>query len=615
MAEVQVEVASRAPSTSTRCNAQSPTTRTWRKGSPKCDSVQSALPNFSPINSRPSSSNTEQDSLRYQFSSLNSSFSERDVCRICHGGNSSELLLSPCYCAGSMGKIHLSCLQRWLGSSNKTRCEICDFQFTLERKTKPFKQFLANPGSPRDKKNLICDMVCFSILMPLTITTAWLCMTNAIHLNLHMWESAGLFSLAMCLIIIFFFWAAICFRHNFNMWKDWRQFNQDVKLKCQPPLNVLGSQADHPSGIRGHSHLTTVEIPINRRQLLPNCDKSLQSVGYTCGKDTHTAFSPTQSNHSKGPKGVKDERLRNHVSPRSGYNSRSFQDSAFQNLAVKQDLFPNSRNPATSQRSISPVCHNLTAGNDPKCKINEQKRFKCSSPRPQHITGQSEQIPRTNSNTYSGKGSRSPSLGLHSSDRSFHQEITQNQINAMRSSNHVLNQESSDQMSSTRSVASSGGSSVVYTLPSVTDSSSRSIEYIHQDQIPRSINNHPREQSVTRGPTTRELSGTRGPTTRELSGTRGPTTRELSGTRGPTTRELSGTRGPTTRELSGTRGPTTRELSGTRGPTTRELSGTRGPTTRELSATTSQQREIMQTDCYNHNQSRHASIDVHQTYV
>ncbi|XP_033749173.1 uncharacterized protein LOC117333862 [Pecten maximus] len=508
MTDIQLEVAStsRTPSTSTRCNAQSPSQK-GRRGSPKCDYVPSTLPNFSPITSRVSSSpHTERDSTRCQLSSLNSSFSERDVCRICHGSNSSELLLSPCYCSGSVGKIHLSCLQRWLGSSNKTRCEICDFQFTLKRKTKPFKKFLANPGSPRDKRNMICDLVCFSLLMPLTITTAWLCISNAVQLNLHVWESAGLVSLALCLIIIFFVWTTICFRQNFNMWKDWSQFNQDVKLKCQPPPASLDSQTYQPSGVRGHTHLTSVEIPIYRRQL-PSSHRSPPPVRNTHYKDTGTTSPLTQGNHCNWSTEMKGERSRNEcTSPRSGWSARAFQESVVQNPTVKQELFPEKRvNTDVDQRSISPARCNLNTSNDPKCLDNEQKRRKCFSPRPQYIQAEHrEQIPRVKSNTLSDQRSRSPSSGNQSNDfKSFHQENMHNK--GPRSPNFVRKQESSDQISSVRSNASSGGSSVVHTLPSVTGSSSRSIELIQQGRMPRSLSNHPREISTTREKVTSEM--------------------------------------------------------------------------------------------------------------
>ncbi|XP_069138021.1 uncharacterized protein [Argopecten irradians] len=475
MADVQLEVGRRAPSTSTRHSVQSSTTR-GRRNSSEFDNVPNTLPNFSPITSRASSSPQTE---RYP-SSFNSSYSEHDVCRICHGGNSCEMLLSPCYCTGSVGKIHLSCLQRWLGSSNKTKCEICDFQFTLERKPKPFKQFIANPGSARDKRNILCDIVCVSLLTPLTIITAWLCMSNAVRLNLSVWECAGLFSLAACLLIIFFVWTTICFRQNYNLWKDWSQFNQDVKLTCQPP--PASQQTGQRSRVRGHTQLTSVEIPIYRRQH-PHGQRSLLSAENLQVRDKDTTL-PQMQNEVKG------ERSRNQcsASPKSGSSIRSFPDSiVVKNHTVNQENFAGMRiDTAVGRSSISPGCCSSTPCNDPKCLDNEGNRRKCFSPRPKYMM--EEQIAQ-------GQRSRSPSGNKNS---------VLNQCTDSMSPNFIMKQESFDRISSIRSNASSGGSSVIQTLPSLAGSSSRSIELFHQGHISRSVSNHPREMSASRDQATRQ---------------------------------------------------------------------------------------------------------------
>lgn len=59
------------------------------------------------------------------------------MCRICHEDGSHEKLVSPCHCTGTMGMLHVSCLERWLGSSNTTKCEICQFQFVVQKKPRP----------------------------------------------------------------------------------------------------------------------------------------------------------------------------------------------------------------------------------------------------------------------------------------------------------------------------------------------------------------------------------------------------------------------------------------------------------------------------------------------
>jgi hypothetical protein len=62
---------------------------------------------------------------------------EGDACRICHCGNETEVLISPCLCTGTVKHIHHSCLMDWLKRCVKTKCELCLQNFSVHRKTKP----------------------------------------------------------------------------------------------------------------------------------------------------------------------------------------------------------------------------------------------------------------------------------------------------------------------------------------------------------------------------------------------------------------------------------------------------------------------------------------------
>lgn len=56
-------------------------------------------------------------------------------CKICLCGESDEkLLIQPCTCKGSMGHVHLSCLERWLNEYGIGKCELCHFQFSVEER-------------------------------------------------------------------------------------------------------------------------------------------------------------------------------------------------------------------------------------------------------------------------------------------------------------------------------------------------------------------------------------------------------------------------------------------------------------------------------------------------
>ena len=62
---------------------------------------------------------------------------EERVCRICFAGEDAGRLFSPCLCRGSMGLVHVDCLNEWRSMSRNPRsfygCDQCGYQYNLER--------------------------------------------------------------------------------------------------------------------------------------------------------------------------------------------------------------------------------------------------------------------------------------------------------------------------------------------------------------------------------------------------------------------------------------------------------------------------------------------------
>lgn len=66
------------------------------------------------------------------------------MCRICHntGGKENEPLQRVCWCKGTMGDVHKSCLEAWLSSVYSDRCPICHYHFRTKRVFKPIRQVI-----------------------------------------------------------------------------------------------------------------------------------------------------------------------------------------------------------------------------------------------------------------------------------------------------------------------------------------------------------------------------------------------------------------------------------------------------------------------------------------
>ncbi|XP_027220577.2 uncharacterized protein [Penaeus vannamei] len=204
-------------------------------------------------------------------------------CRICHEGERSEALISPCWCMGSMGLVHKTCLERWLTVSNCETCELCHFAFTVIRKPRPLWKC-----EDRDVwRAILVDVLCLFLLTPLAALSVYLCVVGALQYTNPMaidsshdkrpkvagtkkihfvkvpslrsgnhdnsriaitrvpamqgeeqtfeeqlveWEALGLIVLAVLLLGIFSAWAAAVIGYHIREWRRWRITHQDLVL-------------------------------------------------------------------------------------------------------------------------------------------------------------------------------------------------------------------------------------------------------------------------------------------------------------------------------------------------------------------------------------------------
>ncbi|GAB1604837.1 E3 ubiquitin-protein ligase MARCH3-like [Argonauta hians] len=147
---------------------------------------------------------------------------EHLTCRICHESNKTDLV-SPCFCRGTMSIVHLSCLEKWLMSSLKTSCEVCGYEYDVIRKTRPFTEFLRNPGTKKAKENFLADIFC--LLGLLTFTAATFVLS---------FEKPNL--MVPGLIFVTFFMSITyaigieAFNYHYFVWESWKRKNQTVKV-------------------------------------------------------------------------------------------------------------------------------------------------------------------------------------------------------------------------------------------------------------------------------------------------------------------------------------------------------------------------------------------------
>ncbi|XP_073294291.1 uncharacterized protein [Primulina huaijiensis] len=68
-------------------------------------------------------------SINIMDTSVGSSTTKSEECRICHDEDEDSNMDTPCSCRGSLKYAHPKCVQRWCNEKGDTICEICHQQF------------------------------------------------------------------------------------------------------------------------------------------------------------------------------------------------------------------------------------------------------------------------------------------------------------------------------------------------------------------------------------------------------------------------------------------------------------------------------------------------------
>ncbi|KAK0175542.1 hypothetical protein PV327_009285 [Microctonus hyperodae] len=188
------------------------------------------------------------------------------ICRICHEGNNNEELVDPCECSGTVAFVHVSCLEKWLATSNTRHCDLCNYEFTIEKKNKLFtRQSFHNWFNSTLNDNpriLICDTLCLLFLTPMCVVAMYLCGLGAVAYGPNrFWESVGLISLNIILLITYLAWLIVTIRFHLKSWKQWCESDSETKIIINHQLN--GNRLSDINFINANSSLHTNECSNN----------------------------------------------------------------------------------------------------------------------------------------------------------------------------------------------------------------------------------------------------------------------------------------------------------------------------------------------------------------
>uniref|UniRef100_A0A2C9K6C1 RING-CH-type domain-containing protein n=1 Tax=Biomphalaria glabrata TaxID=6526 RepID=A0A2C9K6C1_BIOGL len=191
---------------------------------------------------------TDGPNLAKRCDSTLSSVSDKlDICRICHcEGEDNNKLISPCLCSGSLKFIHLACLQKWIKSSDKKSCELCNFEYVMTTKTKPFKQWEKLTMTPAERRKIICSVTFHIIAITCVIWSLYVLIdrsTEEVHsgaLDWPFWTKLIVVAIGFTGGLVFMYvqckmYIQLCLR--------WRQFNKIITVENTPEDPELRAEA------------------------------------------------------------------------------------------------------------------------------------------------------------------------------------------------------------------------------------------------------------------------------------------------------------------------------------------------------------------------------------
>ncbi|XP_023944690.2 E3 ubiquitin-protein ligase MARCHF2 [Bicyclus anynana] len=171
-----------------------------------------------------------------------SSYAIEDMCRICHSGEASSLelgrLISACSCRGTVGRVHVKCLERWLTESGKSRCELCGTKYVTKRVHKfGIIKALAMWILSNNSKHMIVDFFGIMIMTPIAVIAAGLTGRTFAGLmeqnQMTPWPLASTFILACMTLVCYYCWIVSALTRHALGWWIWYRSHYEVRLQWQ----------------------------------------------------------------------------------------------------------------------------------------------------------------------------------------------------------------------------------------------------------------------------------------------------------------------------------------------------------------------------------------------
>ncbi|CAH3138994.1 unnamed protein product [Pocillopora meandrina] len=157
----------------------------------------------------------------------------KPICRICHNTSGKdqgrEPLQKVCWCKGTMGKVHKSCLELWLNSAHNRTCPICRYRFRTRRVYKPIRKWRCLPMQANDIAMLIFNVLFLGMVCVQVSGIGFLLNRYSKQSECNAALSLGIAGIASGLPFFMSFWIGSMVNiYTSNYWAMWRRKNKHV---------------------------------------------------------------------------------------------------------------------------------------------------------------------------------------------------------------------------------------------------------------------------------------------------------------------------------------------------------------------------------------------------
>lgn len=152
------------------------------------------------------------------------------------------------YLQGTIGLVHMSCLEKWLSMSNTHSCELCGYNFQTVRTPKycvlySIYYWVFLDRNPQYHRGLKSDFIVFIVLTPIAFIGVYSCIIAADFYSKEpnryspasRWTTISLLIMVVLLTFAYYLWVAVTIRFHMRIWYIWWQANNIVKITPRDP--------------------------------------------------------------------------------------------------------------------------------------------------------------------------------------------------------------------------------------------------------------------------------------------------------------------------------------------------------------------------------------------